>query len=92
MAHGSEQLVNPLVAEVRVVPPPAGLRPFTKLSTPGEAVAAIALTPKALVVATVPSLRNPIPVLTPLPALVLLEMFKQTVVLVPAAAGVPELT
>src|SRR5215208_2731100 len=48
------------------------------------------LTPKALVVETVPSLRIPIPCVPPLPAVVLPEMFRHTVVLVPAAAGVPE--
>src|SRR5215208_2478737 len=48
------------------------------------------LTPKALVVETVPSLRIPIPCVPPLPALVLPEMFRHTVVLVPATEGVPE--
>lgn len=39
------------------------------------------LTPKVLVVDTVPCLRRPSPWLPPLPALVFPEMFRQTVVL-----------
>lgn len=92
MAGADEQLVKPEVADVSNVPLPAGFKPLMKVSMPGDAVAAMPCTPKAFVVDTVPSLRKPMPFVPPLPALVLPEMFKQTVVLVPAAEGVPEFT
>lgn len=45
-------------------------------------MAAIPLMANTLVVDTVPSFRSPMPVLTPLPALELFAMFKQTEVFV----------
>src|ERR1700720_396041 len=54
------------------------------------------LTPKALVVDTVPILRSPMPCTPPLPALVLPEMFKQTLSLtdeaLPASTRMPSRT
>ena len=61
------------MAEINCVPPPPGFKPSTNASTPGLAVAAIALIPKSLVVAIVPCLRKPMPVAPLLPFLGTME-------------------
>src|SRR5205814_1362495 len=90
-SHGIVQLENPLVAEMRKQPLPAGLLPETYASTPGLEVAAIPTTPNASVVGAVPCLRSPIPNEPPLPAEVLPVMFAQSVVFSPAVL-LPEST
>src|ERR1043166_4945107 len=80
LSYGSEQLLNPDVAEMSTVPPPSGLSEVTYASTPGDDVAAIPLTPTTFTGALVPCFRRPMPNV-PLPALVLPVMFRQTLVL-----------
>ena len=93
-AYGAdEQLVKPLVAEIKSTPPPAGFWPPTKASMPGDDVAADPSIPKSLVVTAVPCLRRPMPWLPPLAALVFPAMSRHTASstlrLLPASTRMP---